>query len=257
MKSDDFGDRMKDYEREFALSLWCKKEAEVLKDRTGTIYPYMRLDGRSFSKFTKKLVSNGIIKKPRDEVFEHVMIRATMDTVEEFNFLLGFHQSDEISLFLKPVEEDSVSQPLFGGKIQKLLSVVPSFYTARFCYHFHDVYGKVPQVSFDARICVFDNSGEATNMLVWRFMDGWRNQVQDRAHFKYGHKRLMGVSTAEKHEMIGSPELSGGNFVKRQTYELETESGPVTRSRIIWLCGLNDPDFANMSFDERKELIYD
>jgi len=250
MKHDEFGDRMKGYENEFRA---------FVGDKVGLpLYPYMRLDGRSFSNFTKKLASRGLIYKPRDVNFEDVFVRTCKDLVSEFSLKLAFHQSDEISIFFAPVV-DPASQMLFDGNIQKLASVVPSYFTARFCYHFHQRYGEVPEVSFDGRVCAFRDDVEATNMLVWRFQDAKRNLIQDIAHRKFGDKFLFKKSTAEKFEMIGSPELKPGNFIKRVKYTIPVDTHgmvnvatEVVRSRSSAV----SVDFQNMTFEERRELVY-
>jgi tRNA(His) 5'-end guanylyltransferase len=268
MKNDDFGDRMKRYERETAFTAHhklIKAEGDLLdyqemEWRDDDMFMYMRLDGRSFSNFTKKLASRGLIMKPRDTAFESVFVRAVQDLVKEFSFKLAFHQSDEISLFFKPLLlDDEYSQLLFDGRLDKHISVIPSYFTSRFCYHFNEVYGEVPECSFDGRVAVFPSAAEATNMLVWRYQDASRNLIQDIAHFKFGDKALFKVSTQEKWEMIGSPDLRPGNFIKRVKYQLPLDTKgmvnvpqSVTRTRIDLL----NIDFKTMTFDERVNLIY-
>lgn len=237
MKNDEFGDRMKAYENADKLQ-YCGK------------FPvYMRLDGRSFSKFTKSLVASGKLVKPRDTKFESIFIAATKATVQEFHFALGFHQSDEISLFFKVMENPESELP-FGGTVQKLTSVVASYFTAAFIFEFNNVYGYIPSgVSFDARVCELPTVSEATNMLVWRWKDGHRNMIQDIAHHKFGPKLLDGKSTNSKWEMIGSPKICAGNFIKRVDI---SENNDIVRHRIERI----DVDFKSMTFDERMNLIY-
>jgi tRNA(His) 5'-end guanylyltransferase len=260
MKNDDFGDRMKSYELE--------TQRQITVPEGETHYPYLRLDGRSFSKFTRKMVSADILEKPRDATFESVFLEATRDTVKEFSFLLGFHQSDEISFHLKPITSDTVQNMLFGGRLDKILSVVPAFFTNRFTVHFQAVYGFAPQCSFDCRYVQFPNYAEATNMLVWRFQDATRNVIQDYAHHVFGHKALDKLSTQEKLERLlavymefDEDVLKGyGNFVQRELFEMlykpeygdNNFEGTVTRSRISKI----DVDFRNLNFDERVKLIY-
>ena len=266
MKHDEFGNRMKGYEKELAFNINHKlvkidlglfDGVEMIERGEDTLYPYMRLDGRSFSNFTKKLARRGMIQKPRDVSFEDVFVRTCKDIVAEFNLKLAFHQSDEISIFFSPVI-DSESQMLFNGNIQKLTSVVPSYFTSRFCYHFHEQYNEVPELSFDGRVCVFTDDVEATNMLVWRFQDARRNLIQDIAHHQFGDKVLFKKSTNEKFEMIGSPELKPGNFIKRTKYELygfgdiPENDHTVIRSQ----SSVMPIDFQSMTFDEKRSLIY-
>lgn len=266
MKNDDFGDRMKRYEHECRFKIEDKRvytqldhfDLYEIEERGYPFYPYVRIDGRSFSRFTKKLASRGLIKKPRDTKFENVFVLSVKDTVEEFNLKLGFHQSDEISLFFAPVLDDE-SQMVFDGNLSKLLSVVPSYFTSRFCYHFNEVYAEVPECSFDGRMCIFQSDAEATNMLVWRYQDASRNLIQDIAHHQFSDKQLFKVSTQQKFEMIGSPDLKPGNFIKRVKYKFDTPfvdkfkmQETVIRSRTDLL----DIDFSKMNFEERVNLIY-
>jgi tRNA(His) 5'-end guanylyltransferase len=236
MKRDEFGDRMKGYEDAFVSKV------------DGSRPVYMRLDGRSFSKFTRGLVGRAQLVKPRDSGFEQVFVNSTIDTVEEFHFALGFHQSDEVSLFFHPMKND-VSQLPFDGKVMKLCSVVSSYFTARFVSNFYERFGFIPEVSFDARVCEMPDEDEATNMLVWRYKDAERNLIQDHAHHEFGAKALHGVSTREKYEMIGSPEIRPGNFIKR--VDILREDG-IVRHRVEKL----NVDFKSMSFGDRRELIY-
>lgn len=257
---DPLGDRMKGYELDFRTFVADRAHPDTMFERRELpIYLYMRIDGRSFSNFTKKLASRGLLMKPRDTNFEDVFVCTVKDVVKEFNLMLGFHQSDEISLFFSPLDNEQ-SQLLFDGNIQKLVSVVPSYFTARFCYHFFQSFGEIPEVSFDGRIAAFPDAAEATNMLVWRFADARRNLIQDIAHHKFGHKVLHEVSTNEKFEMIGSPKLRPGNFIKRVRYPMKVDTqgminvpSEVMRTRVDLL----DVDFAAMSFEERMALIYE
>lgn len=233
---DDLGDRMKSYENAFSVYV------------DGRNPVYMRLDGRSFSNFTKSLVKGGLVEKPRDEQFEQVFIESTKEVVKEFHFSLAFHQSDEVSLFF-PVLENDASQLPFDGKIMKLCSVVSTYFASSFTRNFQEIYDDYcPLISFDARICELPNKAEATNMLVWRYKDAKRNLIQDIAHHRFSDKQLFKVSTQEKWEMIGNPELRPGNFIKRISYMKED----VIRHKIDVI----PVDFDAMNFEERMNLIY-
>lgn len=235
-EKDEFGQRMKAYEVANRTFVDGKKPV------------YMRLDGRSFSKFTKNMVSNGYIEKPRDAKFEQVFVSAVIAVVEEFHFSLGFHQSDEISLFFRPVEEHG--SLLFDGNVQKLTSVVTSSFTSAFIKKFYETYGFIPHISFDARVVEFPSKEEAANMLVWRYHDARRNLIQDIAHHQFGHTALHKVTTREKYKMIGEPVLSPGNFIKAVQYDKgEGIIRSVVKPIIV--------DIANMNFPERVNLVFD
>lgn len=239
MSKDVFGDRMKGYEKDIPFPKFSADQ-----------YVYMRIDGRSFSKFTKNLVKAGHIKKPRDHNFEGVFHKAVKGTMKEFPIITAFHQSDEISLLFDTGNAESSELP-FGGKSQKLLSVIPSYFTASFISAFHEIYDFNPLASFDARIAVFPNKVEAVNMFVWRYQDARRNLIQDIAHHTYGAKKLHKVSTKDKYEMIGKPEIKAGSFFKRHKIEYYDEGEFYVRTKILEA----DIDFASMDYQVREEFI--
>lgn len=266
MKNDTFGDRMKAYERENVTRVEFAEDDPVDAQR----FLYLRLDGRSFSNFTRKLKHSGNLIRPRDGNFENVFVEAVKDTVKEFSLVLGFHQSDEISLWFKPVvnpASGSLSQLPFDGNLAKINSVVASYFTNRFTFHFHEHFGFIPEVSFDCRSVVFKEQAEAVNMLVWRWQDATRNVIQDYAFHMFGHKKLDKVSTSEKlakimtiHKDFYEDVLKKyGNFIKRETFDMfvsgrvNEEDTTVIRSRVVKQRGI---EFQNLTFDQRVELVY-
>jgi len=66
-----------------------------------------RLDGKCFHKFTKNM------KEPFDENLTQVMIETTKYLVEETNAIIGYTQSDEITLIY--CSDNSESQIFFDG----------------------------------------------------------------------------------------------------------------------------------------------
>ena len=128
------GDRMKYYE---------KHTEEFVSDEL----PYIvRLDGHSFSKFTKGLCT------PFDVRFNEAMNRTSKDVLLQFGEVdTVYVQSDEITLFVFPklkkkmknLEAANEDEELvveyndypFNGRIQKLVTIYASYVTARFNYH--------------------------------------------------------------------------------------------------------------------------
>ena len=105
MDKDNFGNRMKAYEG-----------METERVLMPYLPIYARLDGKCFSNFTRHM------KRPYDELMTNIMVDVTKFLVEETNAVIGYTQSDEISLaWYYP---DPESQPLFGGRIQKINSVL-------------------------------------------------------------------------------------------------------------------------------------
>jgi tRNA(His) 5'-end guanylyltransferase len=175
----------------------------------------VRIDGRSFSKWTRSL------RKPYEEGLSRVMIETTKFLVEESNALIGYTQSDEISLILRG--EDFASQPIFGAKIQKLTSVLASAATARFLAllpeHLPQKSGEIAM--FDCRVWNVPDLNEAANVLLWREMDAIRNSIQSAAYALYSHKQLDTKSTAQMRAMILAKGIDWATypaFFKRGTY---------------------------------------
>ena len=111
--STSLGDRMKWYEKNFSLP----KAVPMLP-------VIARLDGRAFHTWTKGL------SKPFDQAFMDVMAYTTKRLVEETNAVIGYTQSDEISLIF--YSEKPSSQVFFDGKQQKIVSNLASMCTAFF-----------------------------------------------------------------------------------------------------------------------------
>lgn len=212
---------------------------------------YMRLDGRSFSRFTKGL------RRPYDETLSNIMIEVTRELVKEFKPDLGYTQSDEISLGWR-ARPEQVEFPLFGGKTSKLLSVVASKASSKFvsmCYdHGGDLRYRAREMlpCFDARICQPMAVDGLIDMFEWRAQDCRRNAVTMVAQSLYTHKRLQGVSTNEMKLMIAEagvdysayPEFfRRGSYLRRENFEVavnpdipaqyQPESGTVIRSRVV------------------------
>ena len=81
----------------------------------------IRIDGRGFSKYTKGM------NRPFDKNFTDSMIETMKFLIEETDAIIGYTQSDEISLILSDIRE-----PFFKGRISKLNSVIASMATAKF-----------------------------------------------------------------------------------------------------------------------------
>lgn len=181
-EKDLFGDRMKSYEA-------------VETERA--VFPgcpvYVRLDGRSFSKFTKGL------RRPYDRKLSWIMVEVAKHLAKEFKADLAYTQSDEISLGWKNTDPDS--EFMFGGRIQKLISTMAGVASAKFnqlCLRIDDNFAEralkmVP--SFDARLFQLPSLIELMNAFVWREQDGRRNAISMAAQSRYSHKSLQGVSS--------------------------------------------------------------
>lgn len=215
MKNDEFGARMKEYEAR-----------ETARKFLPFIPVYARIDGRSFSKFTR------MADKPFDASITNAMQAATRALIEETHAKIGYVQSDEISLVWETTEPNEGM--FFDGKTQKICSVLSGIATAAFIcalVNDKDWNEKNPKwldkrPHFDARVMQLPNRTEATNMFLWREMDARKNAISMVASSMFSHKTLQGKSGLEKLTMIREAgqdfdafpaALRRGAFVRRVT----------------------------------------
>lgn len=201
--TDEFGDRMKLYESTTAYK--CMPLLPVCA----------RLDGKCFSNFTKNY------DRPFDWRIIDAMCLTTQYLVEETNALVGYTQSDEITLIW--YSGNIKSQIFFDGKLQKMISVLASMATGIFNGEV-DKSGHRRAV-FDCRVWQVPNLVEACNVLLWREKDAIRNSVSMLAHEHFSKKQLFKKSKREQLNMLESegviwgeypPEFKRGTYYQRQ-----------------------------------------
>jgi len=254
---DDLGDRMKAYE---------SLETERL------IAPglplVVRLDGRAFSTFTRGM------DKPFDARMSGIMRTVTARLIEETHALVGYTQSDEITLILE--RETPESDPIFGGRVFKIVSVLAAMASAKFMLLAAEAWPeRVGRIipSFDCRAFNVPSRVEAVNALIWREQDATRNAVQMVAQANFTPGQLHGKSAGELVTMLAEIGLSMeafpvanrlGSYLAKRPVEttLSAEAlaripaphrpqGPVIRSRVV------DLDLAPLAArKDRVELIF-
>lgn len=167
---------------------------------------------------------------------------------------------------------------MFGGRFQKLCSVVAGLATARFV---RDAVRLWPERCerrlpvFDCRVFEVPSREEAVNALLWRELDAAKNAVSMAARAHFPHSRLQGKSSAEMQEMLFRERgvnfndyparFKRGVFVQRKTVfrplspeqlaripEGKRPAGPVPRTEI--LC-LDLPPIARVA--NRVEVLLD
>lgn len=184
MKNDDLGDRMKMYE----------------KAGTHQLLPMLpiiaRLDGKAFHSFTKNL------KKPFDDGFMLLMQNTAKYLVEETNAIIGYTQSDEITLIY--YSDNIKSQIFMGGKHSKMISILSSMATA---YFNKNLTKYLPSKAnscplFDCRVFNVPTKTEAVNNLIWREQDAVRNSISMLAQSYFSHKELHKKSCDNMQEML-------------------------------------------------------
>lgn len=261
---DEFGDRMKAYEAE--------QTARSLDPRLPI---YARIDGRSFSTFTRGM------ERPFDRRMSAAMVETTKRLVRDTHARLGYTQSDEISLVY--MAEGPGSEPLFGGKVLKLTSILASLAASAFQRAIISNWPE-PEASaladclphFDARVLSMPSTIEATNAILWRVMDARKNAVSMAARSLYSAKALhlkdqqaMRSLLAEKGVVFDDyPRFfRWGSFVRRVSRERELtlaereriperhrppEGGRVVRTEVV---EIDMPDFHTV--ENRVAVVFD
>lgn len=150
---DELGDRMKSYEN-------IESERRLSPDK-----PFIaRLDGKTFSKFTRGLA------KPYDSRLSELMWATTKHLIKTTGATVGYTQSDEITLLYNTMEGIGKAERYYDGRIQKLTSVLAGMATAYFVRHLDTAIteksGTMPL--FDCRVWSVPNVKEVANTVIWR-----------------------------------------------------------------------------------------
>jgi len=251
---DEFGDRMKQYEA-----------IETARALDPHLPIYARIDGRSFSKFTRGM------ERPYSPTMSAAMVETTKHLVANTHARVGYTQSDEISLVW--LAEGEGSDILFSGKVLKLVSVLASMAAAKFATVCPQGYeDRLPH--FDCRVFQLPSKIEAANAILWRAMDARKNSISMAAQALFSPKQLHGKRQAD---MLGMLQTSGvcfedypgffkdGSFARRKVVERHLTdveladiperyrpAGPVLRTDIEVLQDVRFRDIAN-----RVEFIFD
>jgi tRNA(His) 5'-end guanylyltransferase len=180
MNTDSLGDRMKAYEG---------REAER---RLLPLVPALaRIDGRCFSRFT------GGLERPFDARLSRMMIDTTRWLVRETGAVVGYCQSDEITLAWHSTGYDHTI--FFAGRIAKMTSQLAALTSV---YFYRLTQARLPTEyaerlpTFDARVWNVPTTDEAANCFLWRELDATKNSLSMAARHYYSHSAL--------HERTGS-----------------------------------------------------
>lgn len=177
MKDKNLGDWCKWYEKNFSPEQMIPKLPVII-----------RIDGNNFSKWTKNL------EKPFCSEFSDAMVELTKFLVSETNAVIGYTQSDEISLILY---SDNVKKPIYNdGEKQKILSKL----TSKLSNYFNRVIvDKFPSLrykdtaAFDCRIYQVPTLQDACAQLIWRENDAVRNSISLLSESLFPSSELNGI----------------------------------------------------------------
>jgi tRNA(His) guanylyltransferase len=175
-----------------------------------------RLDGRAFHSFVRGLA------KPFDKRLSDLMIDTATFLVRETNAIIGYTQSDEITLAWVPDGFDS--QIFFDGRVQKMTSMLaalcavhfnrwlPAFLLAEYAERFP---------VFDCRVWNVPTLEEAANTFLWRELDATKNSISMAARSYYDHAAIHDKNGSEMQEMLWQKGVNWNDypaFFKRGTY---------------------------------------
>lgn len=169
----------------------------------------LRLDGHSFSRFTKPL------EKPYDMAFSKAMIETALELKLAFNATTSYTHSDEITLYFPSVfSEEKDCDHMFGGKIMKLVSYSAGLASTTFTLSFirilkeqdrDDIIKFVVEYKpyFDSRIIVVNDPAIFVKHDIFRSqMDCFRNTISKIYMYVFSKKMLHKVSLKEQLQKI-------------------------------------------------------
>lgn len=172
-------------------------------------------DGSSFSTFTKGL------GRPYDQRLTDLMIECCKYLVEYTNARMGFVGSDEITIVLW--EDNPDSQTIYNGRVQKLLSELPSKLSVRFnkllAKYLPEKFDEEPY--FDAKIWNVPTLEEAANCFWVREESVTKNAITMAFLKYYSHNESNGVNGKIKQEMLFQKGVNFNDYptdFKRGTY---------------------------------------
>jgi tRNA(His) guanylyltransferase len=172
----------------------------------------IRLDGKAFHQWTRGL------GRPYDDRLHRLFDETTKFLVEVSDAVIGYTQSDEVTLILYNGGQPD-AQVFFDGRVAKLTSVLASMATAKFN-------ALVPSIlpekrdrlaCFDGRVWTVPSEQEAVNCLIWREWDATRNSIQMAAQALYSHKQLHQKNTSEMQALLWQKGINWQDYPARFT----------------------------------------
>lgn len=208
MKKDEFGDRMKSYERLFTSQIVSPPDILCV-----------RIDGKGFSKFTKGF------RKPFDDTLSKTMIETAKMLLTETNASISYTQSDEITLIYTPGEK--ASEYMFGGKVSKINSILASMASVHFNYTLDSYVDTDKLAFFDCRAWSVPDLAEASNVLLWRVQDARKNSISSLFRWTAGHSKMHGLSGEDMKALLKSDYFTDWDQLPNK-YKYGTYAKPVT-----------------------------
>jgi len=180
MTKDSLGDRMK--------SNYENRAKTFLTRRVPVI---MRLDGKAFHTFTKKMG----FARPYSDYMNWVMQETAKKLLKEIQGAkIAYIQSDEISILITDYNKLK-TDAWYNYNIQKMTSVSAAIASTTFSDHIGSI------AYFDSRVFNIPEH-DVNNYFVWRQQDWTRNSIQLLAQYHFSHKELHKKSCKDIHDML-------------------------------------------------------
>ena len=242
-KRDDFGDRMKTYER--------LAESQLIPNLPIVV----RLDGKSFSKYTSRL------ERPYDLKLIELMQNTCKHLMKiSHNIKIAYQQSDEITLIISNDYDNPVE---YNGRVQKLCSILAAECSVYFATHAYTLENALhDHPVFDCRIFNVPDWVEASNAVLWREQDATKNSIQLAGQSNFSHKEMQGLKNNQVQEKLllekninwndYTASFKRGSYIKREKYfdpDLNTE-----RSHFV-VKDFGQP-LSKFTLEERLELLF-
>lgn len=176
---------------------WCKFLEKNFSPEImiPTLPVIIRLDGNNFHNWTKGL------ERPFDKRLNRLMTETTKFLVKETNAVVGYTQSDEITLIL--YSEDRKSSIYNDGKKQKILSKLSAKCVNYFNEKRKELIPEHDKVAvFDCRVYQTPTLHDACVQLLWRENDATKNSISMLAQSLFSHKSLQNLDTSEMQDKM-------------------------------------------------------
>ncbi|KAN0032192.1 hypothetical protein ACTFIV_006069 [Dictyostelium citrinum] len=225
------GDRMKSYED--GMKIQIEKNNSYI----------IRLDGHSFSKFSKAFKKPGIAWDFR---IHQAMVETATALMKTFQPTVIYTFSDEITMCFPSIDQESIDegeipQLAYNGKVQKLISLTAGLASTVFYKSITQApYNsekeeniinllKTATPSFDSRLFVLPSNDEIRHNLIWRsIIDCKRNSISQVGQAHFTPKQIHGLSGQEVKQKLllekginfdDEPEwYKYGVYLKKQSY---------------------------------------
>lgn len=233
---------------------WCKwlERNFSPEQMIPTLPVIIRIDGNNFHNWTKGL------DRPFDPGLNQLMIETTKALIAETNAVVGYTQSDEITLIL--YSDKRKISIYHEGRKQKILSKLTGFTVNFFNQKRKELLPNHDKVAnFDCRIYQTPNLHDACVQLLWRENDATKNSIAMLASSHFSHQCLQGLNGNQMQDKLMQEKAINWNDLpskyKRGTYlKNQTVKRPFTTDEIQNLPEKHQARLNPNLIIERKEI---